>query len=88
MFIPIGIAGLFAANHLVKGKTWARKFVIGLSVLGVLSGIFNPLKYFVTIILSGAIGGYLIFSNQSKKFFGLEKENQQATPQQPAHNID
>jgi hypothetical protein len=80
LFIVIGIVSLgfavldfFIAKGLWRGKNWARIVVIILAILGVLGSlsslINSPLSGIVGILVSGAVGGYLLFSKEVKAFF-------------------
>jgi formate-dependent nitrite reductase membrane component NrfD len=67
IFIGLGITSFFIAKDLNKGKRWARKAVIVYSVLGIL-GSLMPINI-VGLIISGVVGGYMIFSKKAKEFF-------------------
>jgi uncharacterized membrane protein (DUF2068 family) len=72
----IGFAVLyfFIAKGLWNGESWARITAIVLSCLGVLFAIIglgggNIGSNLVSLIINGAIGGYLWFSNEAKTAF-------------------
>jgi hypothetical protein len=80
MLIVLGVFIIIAAAidvllgwGLWKLKKWARIIVIVFACCGVLGGIIsvigNPLMGAFNIIISGLIGGYLIFSKEVKTAF-------------------
>ena len=80
--LAFSILGFFVARGLWKGKNWTRIFVIILSILGILMGIFlltqgNIISNVSNIIINLIIGGYLLFSHSVKEAFTspIQKQN-------------
>lgn len=77
VFVAIFLLGLavlffFIARDLGRYKNWARIVVIVLSIIGVLQAIFSIVQGeggILDFIISGVIGGYLLFSKQVKQAF-------------------
>jgi len=67
VIIALGVFEFFVARGLWKGRNWARIVVIIFMALGFLSSIFQP--DYVSIVLTGLIGGYLMFSKRVQKVF-------------------
>jgi hypothetical protein len=63
----ISLIGIYVARGLWKGQNWARIVVIVLSVLGFLGALFE--FDLITLVLSGVIGAYLIWSKNVKATF-------------------
>ena len=73
LMIVFGVVGFFIGRGLWKAKQWARIVVIILSALGVISAIVSlaqgATSSIVSLLISGAIGGYLWFAKEAKKTF-------------------
>ena len=74
IMIALGVLGFFIGRGLWKGRNWARIFVIILSILGVLIGVFSMVQGDVAGNIFGLavnliIGGYLLFSRKVKEAF-------------------
>ena len=72
--LTAGILGFFIGRGLWNAGKWARTLVIIFSCIGVLMGIISLAKpsfigIFSQLVVSGGIGGYLIFSKKVKKAF-------------------
>ena len=74
--VLIGLAALsfFVGRGLWKAQKWARIVAIIFSVLGVLFAVLGMVQgqvasSVVNLIISGAIGGYLLFSKDVKAAF-------------------
>jgi drug/metabolite transporter (DMT)-like permease len=73
LMVVFGVVGFFIGRGLWKAKQWARIVVIILSALGVISAIVSlaqgATSSIVSLLISGAIGGYLWFAKEAKKTF-------------------
>lgn len=74
VFIGLAVLNFFIARGLKKGKRWSRTLVIIFSCLGIILAVPSIIKgsFFSGIfdlLISGIIGGYLLFSSKVKEFF-------------------
>ena len=74
IMLVLGILGFFIGRGLWKGRNWARIVAIIFSVMGVLMAIFLMIQGSIfngifNLIVSGFIGGYLLFSPSVKEAF-------------------
>lgn len=74
LFFAVAVLNFFIGRGLLNKKNWARILVIVFSVIGVLMGISSLsigtfLNGIITLVISGGIGGYLLFNKEAKKFF-------------------
>lgn len=71
IILAFGILDFFIAKGLWNVKKWARILVIVLSCLVVLTGLtsISSIVSVISIVISGLIGGYLIFSKKVKAAF-------------------
>ncbi len=73
MCLIFGILNFFIGRGLWKTKNWARVLVIIFSCIGVIIGLTSLARLsfggIVQLVISGFIGGYLIFSKEVKKAF-------------------
>jgi amino acid transporter len=74
MVLGFSVLGFFVGKGLSKAKNWARILAIAFAcfgILGVLSSLFNGFNFslIVQLAVHGAIGGYLLFSDEAKKTF-------------------
>jgi len=71
--ILLAIVNFFVGRGLGSGKQWARVLTIIYAVIQVISGLgilrTNTGNGLFAIIFYGAIGAYLAFSDETKKFF-------------------
>lgn len=74
LMLGIGVLSFFIARGLRKTKKWARIVAIIFSCLGVLSAIISMIQAGIlggvsSLAISGAMGGYLLFSKKVKEAF-------------------
>ena len=74
VMLLLGILEFFIARGLWKGRNWARIFVIIFSIIGILWAVFGFIQgsfmnSAISLVLSGLIGGYLLFSHGVKEAF-------------------
>lgn len=75
MLLVGAVLSFFIGRGLWKGKNWARILEIVFSALAILSGLYNMITGsasfmgIVNVLISGAIGGYLLFNKEAKAYF-------------------
>jgi len=74
ILIGLAVLSFFVGRGLWKGQKWSRIVAIIFAALGVLFGIIGMVQgqivsNIVGLVISGAIGGYLLFSNEVKTAF-------------------
>lgn len=73
ILIALAVLCFFVGRGLWKGQKWARIISIIFAILGVLSAIVNLVQgnfgSIVSLVISGLIGGYLLFSKKVKEAF-------------------
>jgi len=76
VFIPLAVLSFFIARGLWRGQKWSRIIMIVFSIISVVLGIWGLVmgsfnwSSIVSLVISGFIGGYLLFSKKAKEFFG------------------
>lgn len=73
VFVGLGVLSIFVGRGLFKAQNWARIVAIVLGVLGVVGNLV-PLFHgrwgsIVSLLVSGGIAGYLLFSRDVKAAF-------------------
>ena len=74
LFIGLAVLSFFVGRGLWKAQKWSRIVAIIFSVLGVLFAVLGMVQGQVagnifSLVVSGAIGGYLLFSGSVKAAF-------------------
>ncbi|MCX6747264.1 MAG: hypothetical protein NTU63_03990 [Candidatus Pacearchaeota archaeon] len=74
LLVGLGILQIFIARGLWRAKKWARIVEIILMCLGMLSSIVSMIQGNIagsvsSLVISGVIGGYLLFSKKVKETF-------------------
>ena len=75
IFLPLGIFNLFVSIYLRKGRNWARICMIILAVVSAVTLIVSSImgrdiiSNMLSLIMSGLIGGYLLFNKKVKEAF-------------------
>jgi len=73
VLILFGIFRFILFSALRKGRNWARWFIIIVESLTILGGIMSIISgnyaISISVIISGVIVGYLIFSKKVKRFY-------------------
>jgi len=67
LMIGVGVLFIYIGKGLWRGRNWARITTIVFSAIGLLSSLGG--LDFVSVVINGLIGGYLLFSKQVKKSF-------------------
>jgi len=74
VLIGLAVLSFFVGRGLWKAQKWARIVAIIFSVLGVLMALLGMVQgqiasNIISLVISGAIGGYLLFSKDVKAAF-------------------
>ncbi len=73
LFLGMAVLDFFIARGLWRAQKWARIIVIVFAILAVLGGIVSLIggnfSSIITLVISGLIGGYLLFSKSVKQVF-------------------
>ncbi len=74
VFIGLAVLSFFVGRGLWKGQKWARIVAIIFAVLGILFALVGMVggqiaSNIVSLVISAAIGGYLLFSKDVKAAF-------------------
>ena len=74
IFVGLAVLSFFVGRGLWKAQKWTRIVAIIFSVIGVLFAVLGMVQgqiasNIIGLVISGAIGGYLLFSNDVKAVF-------------------